>query len=375
MVTLRKLVENKKELEEAGRGRPSKTTLAQAIDKVEDKAEEINAEDNIIVDGKSNSGVIEDNLDRVLKVNKRINRTNGDDFVNVMFVGGAGVGKSSRIRAWAEKNNINLYEVRAAGMDDTDLGGAITPDKEGKTVNRLASTEFDVLDRPNSVLFLDEYNRAPGSVRTNLLELVNSHLVPDPREPSGQRKLKGFLFTIAAINPADVGYNTDSMDRAEKGRFEWIDVPAEKPNLNKYLKYYFNNQLKQAEADKDEEWAKQIKGQIALADALLTSEEFKFDNKKDEEDSEEKGNGLGLNPRTLHQLLKGCDGTKDNFLELWNRYCNSLKKPTVERILKDYKDIDDIANDALKGHDTQSDVFKKEEDNYSKVMKLFGDAN
>jgi hypothetical protein len=369
MVNLKKLVE-KDELEEAGRGRPPKVSSTTIADKVDAVADPINAEDNVIT-SESSSGIIEDTLDRALVVNKRINKVNGDDYVNVLFVGEAGSGKSSRIRAWARKNGINLYEVRAAGMDDTDLGGAITPNKEGTVVNRLASTEFDALDNPNSVLFLDEYNRAPASVRTNLLELVNSHVVPDPREPSGQRKLKGFLFTVAAINPATVGYGTDEMDMAEKTRFRTVRVPSEKANLLNYLRYKFNNEIKQA--DDDKEWIKELKGKLAIAEELLKDKNFKFDEASDIEQTIDTGNGKALNSRSLTQLLVSCDGTKKDFLNQWDQFVNSLKKQMAVSILKDYKDIDDVANDALKGHETQSTVFNKAESNIDKINRVLSE--
>ena len=87
----------------------------------------------------SGEGSIETSLNRALKVSKRMQKL-GDtgDYPNLLFIGEAGTGKTSRIRAWARKNNVNLFEVRAAGMDDTDLGGAMTP--MGDVVKRLAST-------------------------------------------------------------------------------------------------------------------------------------------------------------------------------------------------------------------------------------------
>ena len=368
-MVIRKAELTEQDLEEAGRGRPPKSQgqssgqSNQTIADVVDGAKKDLDTDLVI----SNQGVIEDTLDRVLKVNERINKRGGDDFVNVIFVGEGGTGKTKRIRAWAHKNNINLYEVRAAGMDDTDLGGAITPDKEGKVVNRLTSTEFDVLNQPRSVLFLDEYNRAPKSVRTNLLELINSHVVPDPREPSGQRKLDGFLFTVAAINPSAAGvagYDVDELDTAEKSRFEWVDVPAEAANCLNYLTQKFNKELESAEDD-DEKL--ELKRKLELSKTLLTSRQFKFDTR---EDIDRSLNGLPLSNRTLTQLLVRCDGTKDDFLALWNRFCNSDKKNMAERILADYHDIDDKANDALKSHDSESSVFKQEVDNYSKLMDI-----
>ena len=339
-------------------------TLGQKVDKA---ADEINAE---VIDDNMSKGVIEKELDRALTVNKRVNRQGGNQFLNILFIGEAGTGKTSRIRAWARQNGINLYEVRCAGMDDTDLGGAISPNKEGTVVNRLASTEFDVLDQPNSVLFLDEYNRAPGSVRTNLLELVNSHVVPDPREPSGQRKLKGFLFTVAAINPATNNYGTDDMDMAEKTRFKHVHVPSEKPQLLRWLKQEYGKDIADARADGDTEWEKEVQGKLKLAETILKSPEFKFDEAEEIDATVKKGNGLALNNRTLFELLQSCDGTKDDFLAQWNQFCNSNKKSLVTTILKDYKDIDDIANDALKGHDTKSSVFTKSESTMDRINNV-----
>lgn len=56
--------------------------------------------------------------------------------------------------------------------------------------------------------------------------------------------------------------------------------------------------------------------------------------------------------------LDKSDGTKESLLGLWDRFCNYNKKPIIERALKNYQDVDDKANAALKGG-TESDVFKK----------------
>ena len=314
----------------------------------------------------TNKGQIESVLDWALDYNQEQHDLGETNFQNVLLIGQAGTGKSQRVRAWARENNVNLFEVRAAGMDDTDLGGAITPSGDNKTVVRLASTEFDKLNRPNSVLFLDEYNRAPQSVRTQLLELVNSHVVPDEREESGQRYLPNFLFTIAAINPADASYNTDTLDMAERTRFRNIDVIPEPKNLLAYLTKKFQEAADKATTP---ERKKRALGRIELAKALLGAREFDFDNKADIEKSQESGNGLALNYRTLTNLLAGSDGTKDDLLAKWNEYANSLKKKMAERILANYKDIDDRANQALKS-DTQSKVFGSQKTNYEKVLDI-----
>lgn len=246
-------------------------------------------------------------------------------------------------------------------MDDTDLGGVISRGEGdySNVVQRLASTEFDKLDRPRSVLFLDEYNRAPKSVRTNLLELVNSHVVPDPRTESGQRYLPNFLFTIAAINPPTADYDTDEMDMAEKTRFRNVDITPRSDELLRYLTKELQDQADRASSDVRR---KRALGRLQLAQTLLRDKSFEFDSSEDIAKSKESGNGLALNYRTFTNLLFGSDGTKQDFLNNWNEYTNNLKKSMAERILSNYQDIDDKATDALK-YNTTSSVFKKEGSN------------
>ncbi len=344
-----------------------KAELTEDIDKttIADAAKAANEIDATISTTES-KGQIERILDEALDYNQEQHDLGGRDFQNILFIGEAGTGKSSIIRSWAKKNGINLYEVRAAGMDDTDLGGAITPSGDTKTVVRLASTEFDVLNRPNSVLFLDEYNRAPKSVRTQLLELVNSHVVPDPREPGGQRYLENFLFTVAAINPPTSTYDTDVMDVAERTRFRNIDVVPEPKTVLNYLVKTFQNAADKATTP---ERKKRAEGRIKLAKALLTNRDFEFDNKEDIERVMDEGNGLPLNYRTLTAVLTNSDGTKEDFLNKWNEFTNNLKKKMVERILSNYRDVDDKANQALKDK-TESEVFKSKKSTFDTLMDL-----
>lgn len=322
------------------------------------------------VSGNQSKGQIEAALDRALKVAKRGSaRGKHGDYPNILFIGEAGTGKSSVIRQWAKDNGINLFEVRAAGMDATDLGGAIAPDKETGAVKRFSSTEFDKLDRPNSVLFLDEYNRAPREVRTNLLELVNSHVIPDARSESGQRFLPNFLFTIAAINPPTADYDTDVMDAAEISRFRSVNVTFDPLYNLRYLQNYYDKLIAETE-DKEEKVEAMRKK--ALATKLLSDPSFTFDNQSDMQKGKEQlgSNYLVLNYRSLFNLLEYSDGTKKDFLELWSDYVNPLKKKMAETILASYKDVDDKANQALQG-ETKSKVFKKEENPLELLRKKY----
>ncbi|MGM9544670.1 MAG: type II toxin-antitoxin system death-on-curing family toxin [Romboutsia timonensis] len=350
-----------------------KECLFESISLNEDKtvgqaANELNAE---VAQG--TGGQIESALDRALKVAKRANRRGQrGDYPNVLLVGEAGTGKSSIVRQWARDNGIALMEVRAAGMDATDIGGAIAPNKEGDTVVRLASTEFDKLDRPNSVLFLDEYNRAPREVRTNLLELVNSHVIPDAREEGDQRFLPNFLFTVAAINPPNNRYNTDEMDDAERSRFRTINITFDPNYLNNFLGKRYDRLA--ADPDNDDEETLEYVRKKTLADKLLTSKKFTFDTPEDMDTGRDR---LGeyykpLNYRSFTLLLDNSDGTKEDLLDLWSDFVNANKKRMAEDILANYVDIDDKANSALK-RGSGSDIFKKTVTPWDKIMDMYGD--
>ena len=325
----------------------------------------------------SGEGDIEIALDRALRMNRQQIRNGSRNFINVLFTGPAGVGKTARIKAWARKNNINLVKTIAGTMDEADLGGLPAANLADGVAVKLSTTQFDSLQtEPNSVLFLDEWNRAPQAVRATLLNLIQDHEIPDYREKTGMRFLPNFLFTVAAVNPSDdIGYNTDALDDAELGRvIEYEVAPASKTWLD-YTRSDLNSQLKHAEKNPNEaeraQDIKEIKGRLGIAEKLVTDPRFSFDSQYDIEKSKEAkennaGNGKILTYRNLTDVLNACDGTKDDFLDLWNRKCNSLKKPTVEEILKDYKDVDDVANSALK-NDTDSIIFQSKKSAFDKM--------
>lgn len=296
-------------------------------------------------------------LDRALSTNRLLQRRGKrDGYSNILLVGEAGVGKTARCIQWAKERGINLYIRNAMDLDVTDMGGAITPDKEGKKVNRLTTSEWDPLDRPNSVLFLDELNRADSAVRGQLLTLINNHTISDLHSESGRRFLPNLLFTIAAINPANSDYGVDNLDSAEYDRFKEVDIIANKRSLLNYLTKSFENDLKNLS---DPEDIKIVKGQLALATTLLSDKSFAFDSVKQRADNQELGQNKHLSPRTFEAAINNSNGTKEDLLDVWSANCGATSKPMIERILKDYKDIDDKANDALASHESESDIFNK----------------
>ena len=317
----------------------------------------------------SGNGAIEQALDVLLRINERTIRHGGTEFVNGLFIGEAGSGKTGRIRAWAQKNNINLVTHLVSIMDDADLSGAVAPNLAKLRATRLGTDEFDELGTvPRSVLFLDEWNRGTKTVRGTILNLIKDHYIPDPAVRGKQRRLPNFLFTIAAVNPWDGNYDTDRLDLAELGRVVIFQVPAEKFNT---LDYIINTLTSYINTNPNDEDTLVFKKEIDLAKKIMTDRRFFFDSAKDIERSLEaadngQGNGLVTNARNFVKCLFMSEGDKDAFLQYWNACCNSLQKPTIEEILKDYKFVDDKANQALAGNPDNAgndeSVFGSKED-------------
>lgn len=357
-------------------------------DTVEQVAKQVGADDDSIISAQSDPDQIKDVLDEALYDAIRENVSGGKDYPNVLFIGKAGTGKTSRIKQWAKDNNINLVTKQASVLDETDLGGAPAPKFDDMKAVKLTTSEFDALDQPDSVLFLDEFNRARPNVRGTLLTLIQDHMLPDASQPNGQKYFPEFLFTIAAINPADADYNTTELDDAERSRFREINVIASKREYLNYIEKELNAQLdrfikssspKLQRLGKSEEEINKLfekeklanEGRIAITKKLLSDNAFRFDNDDDIEKTHESGNGKILTNRSFSLLLKGCNGTKDDFIKKWSDYCNSLKLPLVKQILADYKDETNKANDLLKDRPTQSSVFNQGNDLISRIRNAY----
>lgn len=339
-------------------------TLEQATEKAINAAPGFDSNDEVIFQ----KGDIEKMLDRALKTNKRQQGRDSANYMNVLLVGQAGTGKTARVEQWAKDNGINLYFLDAKLLEPTDLGGAVAPDFERGTTRRFSTEELDNLDRPNSVLFLDEYNRARSDVRGSLLTLVNNHKIQDARSEDKTRSFPNMLFTIAAINPAAIGYDVNELDSAERSRFAILNVAVDKRNHLNYLNKFFDKQI---EASEDPAERLEYEGRKSLANALLGTKGFDYDTPEEEEEAHEHQYPV-LNNRSFTNLLEASDGTKEDFLDLWDSFCNPRKKSSVERILANYKDVEDKANDALKGG-TQSEIFgKSQPSDYDKIMAALG---
>ena len=296
---------------------------------------------------------------------------------NVLLVGPAGVGKTARVKNWADNNNINLVLKSAQTMDASDLGGIISRmvGPEGTATNRatkLSNDEFSVLDTPDTVLFLDELNRAEADIRGALLTLIQDHVTIDHESNSGMRLLKGMLFTVAAVNPnRGEAYETNKLDMAMRTRFRTKEIQFD--NLE-HLEYLRDKAYGPIIKDEDLPAEDRIEyyGKYNIAKKLLTDSSFQFDTPEEEEELNELDYPT-LNYRSLDNLLDACDGTKDDFLDLWPEFCNPNKYEVVEAILSDYIDFDPqtLEDDDIEDIDDEANsVFKDNEQSESSWDKI-----
>ena len=310
-----------------------------------------------------NPGLVAKALDRSLDIaiDAYENGEIAGKAANVLFVGRAGTGKTSQIKQWAKARKVNLIMKDAKTFDKSDIGGGVAAavDDEGKRTNKmthLSNVEFDGLMQPGSVLFLDELNRADPEVMGSLLTLILDHKIPDNDSPGGMKELKGFLFTIAAINPASDSYEgTNTMDAAMIDRFTMQDMGE--TDTVQYKNYELSKLQKGIESAKAKAEKKpnernlrkitEAEGRYKLAKTILESPYFSWDTEEEEAYANEMQHHT-LSPRGFSAVIARSNGTKDDLLEIWPTVVNPDKLDMVEQILTNYEDVDDKANDALR---------------------------
>lgn len=298
------------------------------------------------------------------------------NFVNLLVVGIGGTGKTSIIEQWAHSRGLNLVTKAASIMDEAELNGIPVANNEDQSARMLRMNEFDALDEPDSVLFLDEFNRGRATVRGTLLKLIQGHTIPDPSVKGGIKFLPNLLFTIAAINPADANYNTDQLDDAELSRFiiylqegadkyEYLDWITK--TLNKRTEILSKMKTSDSRMKSVQEAVAANQRRLNLITALVKDKRFQFDDSSDIQKAHSAARGDTLPPtilsfRTLTQALYSSDGTVDSFLYYYRQAANRDKFELVKLILKDYKEKEDKANAALDKYeqDEIDPVFKSE---------------
>lgn len=274
------------------------------------------------------------------------------DGVDLLVTGLPGSGKTGITKQWAKDRGVNLFYLNAKNDDlGAILNGfpvdTIEKDSDGNDVHRVArsfSKSLDALDKPKSVLFLDEFNRAAPKLRAVLLSLINEHVVDGDGE-DGFRHFNNLLFTVACINPS-VPTDPGAMDLndAEMSRFvDTLDWDSTVDGAIKYITFHLNTLIKALKPEDENYNFMYVRYNkiLNLAKALLTDYRFEFDSRDDLLDLFNDKAKM-LNQRALTDALMAHGYNKDKFINWVDKYSKFLEKDKVmiHEILDSYVELD-----------------------------------
>jgi hypothetical protein len=278
-------------------------------------------------------------------------------FQNVIIYGLAGFGKTAKVKDFCKSHNLNLFECDAKSLDIATVGGIPYPKTNPQTGEvtqaPIGSLYWKNLELPNTILYLDEINRANASVRGTLLTLINEHTLPmyseDPKtgEVKNVKEYPNILFTVISINPADdIFQDNEDLDPAMISRNPAVieqgpDIRDFLAHLTKTYTAIENNPYLLPERKV------RYMGQFELAKAILTDKSFCFDDANEVRaiyyDKTRIGNYL--NYRSFYSVLRRSDGTKKHYLRVLETSGFSKAKVTmIKNILATYTDKVTIGN-------------------------------
>lgn len=281
-------------------------------------------------------------------------------FQNVIIYGLAGFGKTAKVKEFCKTHNLNIFECDAKSLDIATVGGIPYPKTNPKTGEvtqaPIGSLYWKNLELPNTVLYLDELNRANPSVRGTLLTLINEHTLPmyseDPKtgEVKNVKEYPNILFTVISINPADdIFQDNEDLDPAMISRNPAVieqgpDIRDFLAHLTKTYMAIENNPYLMPERKV------RYMGQFELAKAILTDPSFAkggFDDADEVRAIYYDKSRLGnyLNYRSFYAVLKRCDGTKKHYLRvLETSGFSKAKIALIKNILATYTDKVTVGN-------------------------------
>lgn len=261
------------------------------------------------------------------------------DGVDLLITGLPGSGKTGITKQWAKDRGVNLFYLNAKNDDlGAILNGfpvdTVETDEEGNQVHKVTrsfSNALDRLDEPNSVLFLDEFNRAAPKLRASLLTLINEHTVEGPNK-DGTRRFDNLLFTVACINPS-VPTDPGAMDLndAEMSRFvDSMDWDSKVDDALRYINFHLGRIIKNLDPKDDNYGFLYVRYQkiLNLANALLGDPNFDFDNRDDLLDLFNDKAKM-LNQRAITDALMSHGYSKTKFLNWVDKYSKFLEKDRI----------------------------------------------
>ena len=114
--------------------------------------------------------------------------------INIMISGPTGVGKTARIKSWADDHpDINFVAFDAAILRVNKINS------DGNEYDVVfSSDEIDSICKENTVVFVDNYQYIESSVEHELNKFFDDRLLVDSRTPEGIRVAENVLFAVVA---------------------------------------------------------------------------------------------------------------------------------------------------------------------------------
>lgn len=372
--------------------------IQEEIDSAELEADVLDDDNTVAV---SNRDQLYNELDSTLRAAITRNSSGVNTGAAVIIWGDPGTGKTTRVKSWAVgerdrlplnflKKRCNLVVFKGDDFDEVTLRGVMAKnDKNPETYVRLTGTDFDRLDRPNSVLYIDEVNRTKPSAIDGLLKLINEKEVIDNRTPNRTRHLNNLLMTVCTANFEDssrgLDVTTHKLSAAMINRLKQIVVVFDPQQwLNGYFKQEVLDSIKNiltkeynADAenifemgltpDQMAQAAAEWVGRFNIAKTLI--ENGFVPNDTSEVVAERTSDQLAFtSPRSFTDLLLECNGTKADFLSKWNQFCNNSAYKEVEGLLRDYTDDESLKANRALDYDSKSILNKKTKLNAKEKM-------
>lgn len=212
---------------------------------------------------------------------------------------------------------------------DAYINGYTVKNDNEMSVSQAFSSNLDGLDHPNSILFLDEYNRQTrDQIRASVLTLINEHYVVGSGEDK-RRYFPNFLFTIAVMNPhVQTDPGAAKLNDAEKSRFLYHlkHQDSDPVTTREYLEKYYGKKVRDELAKETPDYDKleTFLRTLDLGTFIVNDDAFEYDSEDDLYQLEAEDAKM-LNQRSLTAGLELTKGDVNKFKDWLDFGANFLE--------------------------------------------------